>query len=77
MAATMEKVAEQALGLPTSSRALLVEKLLDSLSGDVDPTIEQAHLKEIRRRREAVRSGASQLVDGQDALRRARRALQQ
>ena len=75
MAATVEKVAEQALGLPTAGRALLVEKLLDSLSGEADPVVERAHLDEVLRRREAVRSGKSELIDGDEALRRARAAL--
>jgi hypothetical protein len=76
-AATMEKVAEQALGLPIASRALLVEKLLDSLSGKADPAVERAHLDEVRRRRHAVRSGTARLIDGDEALRRARAAMRQ
>jgi hypothetical protein len=76
-AATMEKVAEQALGLPIASRALLVEKLLDSLSGKADSVVERAHLDEVRRRRHAVRSGTARLIDGDEALRRARAAMRQ
>lgn len=75
MAATVEKVAAQALGLPTAGRALLVEKLLDSLSGEADPAVERAHLDEVRRRRDAVRSGQAGLIEGDEALRRARAAL--
>jgi hypothetical protein len=75
MADTVEKVAAQALGLPVAGRALLVEKLLESLSGEADPAVERNHLDEVRRRREAVRSGAAKLVDGDEALRRARAAL--
>ena len=52
MATTVESVAAQALGLPTAGRALLVEKLLDRLSGETDPAIERAHLDEVRRRRD-------------------------
>ena len=75
MADTGEKVAAQALGLPAAGRALLVEKLLESLSGEANPAVERNHLDEVRRRREAVRSGAAKLVDGDEALRRARAAL--
>jgi len=75
MAATVGKVAEQALGLPTAGRAVLVEKLLDSLSGKADPRVERAHLDEVRRRRAAVRSGKAKLIDGDEALRRARAAM--
>lgn len=75
MADTVEKVAAQALGLPVAGRALLVEKLLESLSGEADPAVERNHLDEVCRRREAVRLGAAKLVDGDEALRRARAAL--
>ena len=75
MASTVEKVAAEALGLPSAGRAVLVEMLLDSLSGEADPTVERTHLEEIRRRREAVRSGNATLIDGDEALRRARAAL--
>ena len=75
MASTVEKVAAEALGLPSAGRALLVEKLLESLSGEVDSTIERAHLDEVRRRRDAVGSGKATLIEGDEALRRARAAL--
>ena len=77
MALTVEKVALDALGLPSAGRAELVEKLLASLAGESDPGVERAHLNEIRRRREAVRSGKAQLVEGEAALQRARAAMRQ
>jgi hypothetical protein len=75
MAVTVEMVAQEALGLPVSGRALLVEKLLASLAGETDPSVERAHLEEIRERRAAVRSGKAKLVDGPEALRKVRAAL--
>jgi hypothetical protein len=77
MAATAEKIIAEALGLPRSGRALLVGKLLNSLSAQADPTVEHAHLNEIRRRRKAVHSGTATLVDGDQALQVARAALRQ
>lgn len=77
MPSTVDQVASDALGLPIHSRALLVEKLLASLSGETNPTVERAHLDEVRRRRDAVNSGRGELIDGDEALRRARAALQQ
>ena len=77
MPPTVDQVASEALGLPTRSRALLVEKLLASLSGETDPAVERAHLDDVRRRRDAVRSGQGGLIDGDEALRRARAALGQ
>jgi Putative addiction module component len=77
MAVAAEKIVAEALGLPRSGRVLLVGKLLNSLSGEADPTVEHAHLNEIRRRRKAVNSGAATLVDGDHALQGARAALRQ
>ena len=76
MAVTVDTVAQEALRLPSSGRALLVEKLLASLSGEANPVVERANLDEVRRRRAAVRSGKSGLVDGPESLRQARAALQ-
>lgn len=68
-------VAQEALGLPSRGRALLVEKLLASLAGETNPTVERAHLDEIRERRAAVRSGKASLVDGPKGLHQVRAAL--
>ena len=51
MALSVEMVAEEALNLPTSGRALLVEKLLASLSGEISPAVERTHLNDVRERR--------------------------
>ncbi len=75
MALTVDQVASDALGLPSASRAELVEKLLASLAGQANPTVERLHLDEVRRRQEAARSDPSALIDGDDALRLARAAL--
>jgi hypothetical protein len=75
MPSTVDQVASDALGLPAHGRALLVEKLLASLSGETNPEVERIHLDEVRRRRDAVRSGHGELIDGDEALRRTRAAL--
>ena len=77
MALIVEKVAEEALGLPSAGRALLVEKLLASLAGEIEPTMERAHLDDVRRRRAATRTGKATLIDGDEALRQVRTALKQ
>jgi hypothetical protein len=77
MALTLEAVEQEALCLPIGGRALLVERLLASLAGETNPTVERAHLDEIRERRAAVRSGKTSLVDGTEALREVRAALRE
>jgi hypothetical protein len=62
--ASVEALAEKVLALPTSGRALLVEKLLASLEGEVDRDVERATLNEIRKRRSAVAEGKASLVRG-------------
>ena len=58
MKITLEKTALDLLGLPSSSRAFLAEKLLASLEDD-EPSdkIEQAWKKEASRRYRAFKSG--------------------
>ncbi len=75
MALSVKAVAEKALGLPTSGRVVLVEKLLASLAGETNPAVERAHLDAIRKRRASVRSGNGKLVGGADGLRKVRAAL--
>jgi len=75
MALSVEMVAQEAMNLPTSGRALLVEKLLASLAGEADPKVERAHLDDVRERRAAVSSGKSRLVEGSEAIRTARSAV--
>ena len=75
MALTVEMVAQEALGLPISGRALLVEKLLASLAGETNPDVEHTHLDEIRQRRAAVRSGKANLVEGAEGIRKVRASL--
>jgi hypothetical protein len=74
--ANLETVAEDALALPISGRALLVEKLLASLAGEVNAAVERAHLDEIQARRAAVASGESGLINGTEAFGKARAAVQ-
>ena len=72
---TVESVSQEALRLPVSGRALLVERLLASLAGEVDADVERETLEEIRKRREAFKTGKIKLVDGEEAMRQARAAL--
>lgn len=75
MPASMETLEKQALALPVDGRALLVEKLLASLSGEVNADVENANLEEVRKRRDSVAAGKSKLIDGTKALAQARAAL--
>jgi len=67
---------EQALQLPPSSRASLVEKIVESIAADIDPTVERAHLDEIKLRRQTSASDPSSIISGDEVLQRARALLQ-
>jgi len=75
MATTVNAILHDALELPAASRAQLVEKLNESIEADIDPALQQAHLKVIRQRREEIASGKVQLVDGDVVLQQARKRL--
>lgn len=72
---SIELLTEELLSLPSISRALLAEKLVESLEFDTDPTIQATWTAEARKRRDAVRDGAVQTISGEDALAQVRRLL--
>ena len=75
MATTFEKLAEQAMTLPTESRARLADLLVESLEGDDLGQIEELWLAEAKRRRDEVRSGSVKSIPGEEALRKVRDSL--
>ena len=75
MATTVEQLAEQAMSLPSESRARLADLLVESLEGTELGHIEELWLSEAKRRRDEVRSGAVKTISGADALRDVRDSL--
>lgn len=76
MPMTLEQLACEAFSLPTESRALLAEQLVESL----DVPAPTSHLDELwaaeaQRRLAEVRSGRVQTVSGEEAAARVRRAV--
>jgi hypothetical protein len=57
MVPTIEQLVEQALALPSESRARLADLLVESLEGDDLGRIEQLWITEAKRRRNEVREG--------------------
>jgi hypothetical protein len=75
MATTVEKLVEQAMTLPSESRALLADLLVESLDADELGRIDQLWAAEATRRRDEVRSGQDEPVPGEEALRKVRDSL--
>jgi hypothetical protein len=74
---SIEQLTEELLALPSVSRALLAEKLVESLEFDTDPTIQAAWITEAKKRRDQVRDGSVQTILGEEALAQVRRLLGQ
>lgn len=72
MATTVEQLVEQAMTLPSESRARLAYLLVESLEGDDLGRIELLWTTEAKRRRDEVRAGKVETVPGEEALRQVR-----
>ena len=76
MSVLIEDITEAALSLPSGDRAVLADRLLDSLESPNDQSpISDAWMTEIRRRVEEVKSGKAKLIDGDVGFARVRESL--
>ncbi len=75
MATTWEQLAAEAMSLPSESRARLADRLVESLDVDELGPIDQLWAAEAKRRRDEVRAGGVQTVNGEEALRKVRDSL--
>jgi putative addiction module component (TIGR02574 family) len=75
MAYTVEQIAEQALALPSEARALLADRLAESLDPLEDATVRDLWMAEAHRRLDEIRSGAVEAVPGEEALAQVRKAF--
>jgi putative addiction module component (TIGR02574 family) len=75
MSLTLDQVADAAMQLPPASRALLAEKMVESLDVSERDEIGRAWAAEAIRRRDDVRSGRVQPVPGEEVLAEVRRAV--
>ncbi len=71
MPMTLDQIAEEALALPSEARALLADRLVESL----DAATERLWASEAKRRRDEVRQGLVQTIPGGEALASVRRSL--
>ena len=75
MSMTLDQIVEEALALPSESRALLADRLVESLDAAEVNRIDKLWATEARRRRDEVRQGRVQTIPGDEALARVRRSL--
>ena len=75
MSMTVEQLAAEALFLPSEARALLADRLVESLDPTETGNIQQLWATEALRRRDDVRSGQVQAIPSEEARARVRRAV--
>ena len=75
MVTNYKNIEESALKLKEKDRAELAKRLLISLEDQVDDDIEQAWMEEIKRRKEEVGSGETELIPADKVLAEARNIL--
>jgi len=75
MATTVEELVEQAMMLPSESRARLADLLVESLDAEELGRIDRLWAAEATRRRDEVRAGLVETVSGDEALRKVRDSL--
>jgi putative addiction module component (TIGR02574 family) len=75
MPMTIEELAEEALALPSEQRALLADRLVESLDAAEANRLDRLWASEAKRRRDEVRQGGVQTIPGDEALARVRRSL--
>jgi hypothetical protein len=75
MSMTVEQIVNEALGLPSEVRALLADRLVESLDPAEDGYIRQLWMAEAIRRRDEVRTGRVRTVPAEEGLARVRRAV--
>ncbi len=73
---SIEQLTEEILSLPSASRALLADKLVESLEFDTDSAIQGVWVTEAKRRRDEIRDGSVRPVSGEDALTQVRRLIE-
>lgn len=71
----IEQITEGALALPSEARALLADRLVESLDPAEDGHIHRLWTAEAQRRLQDVRSGAVKTISGTEAFERVRRAV--
>jgi len=72
---TVEQITEEALTLPSEARALLADRLVESLDPMEDGYIRQLWVKEALTRRDDIRAGRVQPIPGDEALARVRQTF--
>jgi putative addiction module component (TIGR02574 family) len=72
---TVEQIVDEALALPSEARALLADRLVESLDPAEDGYIRQLWMREARRRVDEVRRGEVKTIPVDEAFAQVRQAI--
>lgn len=75
MSTSIEEIIANALALPPEARALLADRLVESLDPAEESRIHQLWAAEVQRRLEDVRAGRVEPIPAGEALARVRQAV--
>ena len=75
MPMTIEQLEQEALALPSEARALLADRLVESLDAAAANRIDKLWATGAKRRRDEVRQGRVRTIPGKQALARVRRSV--
>lgn len=75
MAMTLEQISLEVLGLPTKHRALLAEKILQSLDHETEPNIKKLWQEEVDRRWREIQDGTVACIPAEEVMREAYASL--
>lgn len=76
MAMTLEQISLEVLGPPTQQRALLAEKILQSLDDETESDVEKLWQDEAERRWEEIKAGTAKCRPAEEVQRDLRASLQ-
>ena len=77
MMLTVEQITQEALALPLEVRAILADRLMESINTAKTNAVQELWATEACRRRDDIRSGRVKTIAGNEALEQVRRALAQ
>jgi putative addiction module component (TIGR02574 family) len=72
---SVEQITDEVMALPSEARALLADRLVESLDPAEDGYIHRLWVTETRRRLDDVRSGRVKTIPGEEALAQVRQTL--
>jgi hypothetical protein len=67
MSRNLDKIYEEALGLPDESKAVLAERIVEYLGTHVSSDLERVHLDIVRGRKDEMKRGKVEPIDGREA----------